>query len=404
MLPEANAKTQRLSRTTILQVKKALGVPDDQPLGELLHHRTRRQNIKLLTLLAIIIGATVTGVHLYVQREAGRTVELQQLRAALDRSEQSRLQESDDRKRHVAALEEEKQRLLSRIALLEEADQASAGNLEQLRGELAETVERLELYNPVNLEQERLAEVAQVARAVVLVERKTRYRDPDTDKVIYIGSNDLPNVNDDGEPLEREGTGSGFCVSAEGWVLTNAHVVLADGPEPAIRFEEKTYYADPRLQVVFTGTDTRLDAQLTQIDDQSGNDIALLKIDPFEGMPFIEDFTVDLPEPTPGTEVYLFGFPLGKFALQSGDRVIASTFKGILSRHVEQFLQVDAGVYPGNSGGPITDSQGRVIGVVTAVQNTPQGSTAADIGYVLPLSRVRSVWPPKPLLVDKESF
>ena len=106
-------------------------------------------------------------------------------------------------------------------------------------------------------------------------------------------------------------------------------------------------------------------------------------------MPRLELSDLDSPPPAAGTEVYLCGFPLGTFAVQEGDRVIASTLKGILSRRVGPYVQIDAGVHPGISGGPVTDANGKVIGVVCSVQATPKGEIAAAIGYALPIGSAR---------------
>jgi putative serine protease PepD len=55
-------------------------------------------------------------------------------------------------------------------------------------------------------------------------------------------------------------------------------------------------------------------------------------------------------------------------------------------------LQVNAAVYPGNSGGPAIDESGRLVGVVTAVQTLPSGQMA-EIGYLIPASRLEEIWP-----------
>jgi S1-C subfamily serine protease len=123
-------------------------------------------------------------------------------------------------------------------------------------------------------------------------------------------------------------------------------------------------------------------------------DLALVRIDPFEGMPHLNDFNLESATPEPGGDLYLLGFPLGNFALQEGRTVIASTFRGILSRIVDGSLQVDAGVHPGNSGGPITDPLGRVIGIVTSVQATPEQTAVYTIGYGIPIADAASIWPP----------
>ena len=68
--------------------------------------------------------------------------------------------------------------------------------------------------------------------------------------------------------------------------------------------------------------------------------------------------------------------------------MIASSFRGILSRIVSNWLQVDAAVHPGNSGGPLTDAYGNVIGVVSRVQRISGETIAPDMGYAIP---VRSV-------------
>jgi S1-C subfamily serine protease len=135
---------------------------------------------------------------------------------------------------------------------------------------------------------------------------------------------------------------------------------------------------------------------VVRVADQNGDDLALVKIEPFEHMPHLADFDIGVELPPPGSDVFLFGFPLGNYALQQGDTVIASTFRGILSRVVDRYLQVDAGVHPGNSGGPVTDGSGRVVGVVFSVQALPDHSAVYTIGYAIPVSEVAKVWPPPP--------
>ena len=57
-------------------------------------------------------------------------------------------------------------------------------------------------------------------------------------------------------------------------------------------------------------------------------------------------------------------------------------------------MQVDAGVHPGNSGGPVTNSRGDVIGVVYSVQAMPDHSAVYTIGYAIPIRDASLVWPP----------
>ena len=74
--------------------------------------------------------------------------------------------------------------------------------------------------------------------------------------------------------------------------------------------------------------------------------------------------------------------------------MLASTFRGIVSRRVGPYLQVDAAVHPGNSGGPVIDGQGNILGVVTGMQILADGSGSSAIGYVIPVEDLDDVWPP----------
>ena len=192
-----------------------------------------------------------------------------------------------------------------------------------------------------------------------------------------------------------DSTGSGFCVDEQGWIITNAHVVQ---PADARAMLEAARDMDMEpllsIQAVFSGGSVRHEVAVARVADAPGEDLALVKIEPFPGMPFIEDFSVDTPPPVAGSDVYLFGFPLGNYALQQGETVIASTFRGIMSRFVDGRMQVDAGVHPGNSGGPVTDGNGKVIGVVFSVQALPDQSAVYTIGYAIPVFDVWQVWPP----------
>ena len=201
------------------------------------------------------------------------------------------------------------------------------------------------------------------------------------------------NLSGKGIRYVRDGTGSGFCVSRDGWIVTNRHVVDAPLSDDLKRLDLKTELS---VWVVFNGQARRRTARVVMPSD-TGVDLALLKTEPFPGMPWVQDFDLAAPVPPATAEVYLLGFPYGTDTLQQwNDAVSASIFRGIVSRQVQGYLQVTAGVYPGNSGGPLVDESGRVVGIVTAVQRNPDGTGfASNIGFAIPVADARAIWPPR---------
>ena len=399
-----------MGESTVTNLRAAIGAADHKEVEDAVSTSSRRSLGIAVGLSVLVLGLAAGGI--YVVGASGRK-ESDDLRAMNEKlradiqmqREELTVQrtQSESQRDAVAA---ERDALAARIQSIEEGRDGASGELEErvarelagLKGELDAANTKLNLFDPVNLERERLREVQQVHKSVVLIEATTRFRDSQSRRRLYVSRSrdgrELANLEFEGKLVEQESTGSGFCISADGYVLTNAHVVRpverkeqVDGPGGLV-FDVET-----ELQVVFTDTDRRYPAQVMRVSTNEKEDLAVIKIEPFEGMPVIESFTTETPPPPAGTEVYLFGFPLGKLVLQDGDRVVASTFKGILSREVGGYLQIDASVHPGNSGGPVTDAAGRVIGIVTRVQATPQGEIANAIGYVLPIADAAKLWP-----------
>ncbi|MBX3420089.1 MAG: trypsin-like peptidase domain-containing protein [Pirellulaceae bacterium] len=162
-----------------------------------------------------------------------------------------------------------------------------------------------------------------------------------------------------------DSVGSGVIISPDGWILTNHHVI-AD----AIRLEVRL--PDGR----------RFFPEKTLSDESS--DVALVKIESTEDVPAAEIGNSN--ELAVGDWVIAIGSP---FTLESS--VSAGIISGInrrrsLSRGVEgQFLQTDAAVNPGNSGGPLLDLEGRVVGINTAISSLSGGFQG--IGFAIPIAR-----------------
>ena len=406
----------KLTDTAVGGIREALGVPEDVGVEEFVERRSRG-NFKRVLFVVAVVAATL--VFWFQYRAAEDQMEDQtawkELSERLLANRAEREAELADQRRTLEArlaelsverdrLEQDRNQLQDRIDKLESEGTTSAEVVSELRQQLKTTRDGLDraqtelrMMNPIDLEQARLADVRRVREAIVLLEARMTLRNSETGKILHVDDQigiPVPNFEDKGEPVELESTGSGFCVSPDGWIITNAHVVSAPDEQPLPMEGDSSIEMVMEIEAVFSNTSKRIPATVVRIADQDGDDLALVKIEPFEGMPYLEEFNLGPRTPEPGSDVYLFGFPLGNYALQQGETVIASTFRGILSREVGGRFQVDAGVHPGNSGGPVTDATGRVIGVVFSVQSMPDQSAVYTIGYAIPIADASKIWPP----------
>ncbi|MEK7545748.1 MAG: trypsin-like peptidase domain-containing protein [Patescibacteria group bacterium] len=175
------------------------------------------------------------------------------------------------------------------------------------------------------------------------------------------------------EALIEIGKGTGFLIDADGLVITNRHVAFErDAVLTALLTDGRSFSAKV-------------------IDIDPVNDLALLKIDA-KGLPFLAleaDDRLRL-----GQTTVAIGNALGKYAntvtsgILSGvgrDVEAANNVTGDLER-LEELLQTDAAINGGNSGGPLLNLDGKVIGVNTAVEQDAQG-----LGFAIPVSEVRKV-------------
>jgi S1-C subfamily serine protease len=159
-------------------------------------------------------------------------------------------------------------------------------------------------------------------------------------------------------PQAEESEGSGFVIRADGYILTNAHVVEG---------------ADPDKGVVARRQDgTRLPLKVVGVDDKT--DLAVLKAET-AGLPAIEWGDSDAIRV--GEFVCGIGAPFElDFTLTAG--VISAKGRSNLTSTVyEDYLQTDAAINPGNSGGPLCDLDGRVVGVNTLINGLSRGLSFA---------------------------
>ncbi len=175
------------------------------------------------------------------------------------------------------------------------------------------------------------------------------------------------------EPRFQEGSGSGFIVSKDGYILTNNHVV--DGSDQvSVRLLDRREF---KAKIVGTDPNT---------------DLAVLKIDAKNLIP------APLGNSTAarvGEWVLAVGNPLGDaltFTVTSGiisakGRTLA--LPGQSERSIQDFIQTDAAINPGNSGGPLVSVQGQVIGVNSAIAS--QTGFYSGYGFAIPIDLARNV-------------
>ena len=162
------------------------------------------------------------------------------------------------------------------------------------------------------------------------------------------------------EPQTMEAQGSGFFIDADGHIVTNNHVV--EGADA--------------IQVKLSSGDT-LKASLVGADPLT--DIAVLKVEPKKRQPFVE-FAEDV-NLRVGDWVVAVGNPFGLSGTVTAGIVSAIGGQGRNSQYLD-FIQIDAPINRGNSGGPTFDLKGRVVGVNTAIYSTTGGSVG--IGFAIP--------------------
>ncbi len=162
-----------------------------------------------------------------------------------------------------------------------------------------------------------------------------------------------------------EGAGSGFVISADGYIVTNNHVVSIDGKGPA------------DAVTVRLSDGTELDARIVGRDQES--DIAVLKVDARKALPFV-DFGQSS-KARAGDWVIAIGNPFGLGGTVTSG-IISSVNRNTGSGAYDHYIQSDASINSGNSGGPMFDMAGRVIGINNWI--IAPGGGNVGIGFAIP--------------------
>ncbi|MEM8994164.1 MAG: trypsin-like peptidase domain-containing protein [Acidobacteriota bacterium] len=214
---------------------------------------------------------------------------------------------------------------------------------------------------------------AVVSIQAVKIERGPRGRGGNPFEFFFGPRNQQPQERGEGQEGEPPGrradsSGSGFVISADGLVVTNHHVI-EDAEELVVFLNGREYPAEVQ-------------------GDDPATDIALLKIEPEAPLAYLQ--LADSETVRVGDWVMAIGSPL-QLNNSVSVGVVSAMGRSINitpDASLENFIQTDAAINFGNSGGPLVDLRGRVIGVATAIN-----FGAENIGFAVPSSTLESILP-----------
>jgi serine protease Do len=170
-----------------------------------------------------------------------------------------------------------------------------------------------------------------------------------------------------GGPRTARSLGSGFVISPDGYIATNAHVV-ARASKVTVRLASKKEYP----------------AKIIGVDEKT--DVALIKIEPKE--PLQPVALGDSSGLEVGEWVMAIGSPFGlEQTVTVG--VVSAKARVLGAGPYDDFIQTDAAINPGNSGGPLVDGEGRVVGINTAISSRSGGNEG--VGFAIPVALAKSI-------------
>ncbi len=170
----------------------------------------------------------------------------------------------------------------------------------------------------------------------------------------------------DAQAQPARGEGSGFVISADGYILTNAHVV-ADASEVTVRTTDRREYG---AKVV--GVDARTDVAVLKID---ASKLPVVRIGSPQGL-------------KAGEWVIAIGSPFG-FENSVTAGIVSATARSLAGDAYTPFIQTDVAVNPGNSGGPLFNLQGEVVGINSQIYSRTGGYQG--VSFAIPIDVAMNV-------------
>lgn len=182
------------------------------------------------------------------------------------------------------------------------------------------------------------------------------------------------------QDTEQQSAGTGIVLSEDGLIITNRHVVPTGAQKVSVTLSDGTTYDDVSI--------------LGRTNSRDTLDIAFLKINDTKGKKLVAADLGDSSQMKVGASVVAIGNALGQFQNTvtsgiisgHGRSVQASSSSGGDSENLEDLFQTDAAINEGNSGGPLVNMDGQVIGINTAVAGNAQ-----SIGFAIPINDVKGL-------------
>src|SRR6478735_5421415 len=179
----------------------------------------------------------------------------------------------------------------------------------------------------------------------------------------------------------QRSVGSGFVIDAEGYILTNAHVVSG---AQRVQIVLPADNADGTLATALSGNTYVIPARIVGLTTEL--DLALLKVD---GMKLAALPLATYTQLRQGETVFAFGSPIGlRNSLTHG--MVSAVARQVDPDSPQIFVQTDAPINPGNSGGPLVNIRGELVGVNTFIMSQSGGNEG--LGFAIPSATARTVF------------
>ena len=173
-----------------------------------------------------------------------------------------------------------------------------------------------------------------------------------------------------GQPVEGASSGSGFIISADGYIVTNYHVV-----EGASTIKVTLYNGDEYTAKFIGG--------------EADYDVAVLKVEATGLSPVTVGKSKNL---NVGEVVLAIGNPLGELTFSMSQGIVSCCNRTInVDGTPFNMIQTDASINPGNSGGPLLNLYGEVVGIVSAKYSTNSSTTVEGLGFAIPIDDLTAI-------------